>query len=101
VAIAKAGPATAPAGSSVVYRLTVTNPGNEALRAPFVAVTDPLCNAPPALESKLRSGASDPTPDTLDPGDTWLYTCTVDTTSTQREVDNTAHVSAKDPHASA
>jgi uncharacterized repeat protein (TIGR01451 family) len=98
VAIAKSGPATALAGSAVLYTLAVTNPGDESLPAPFVGVSDPLCQAPPALQAKQRGGAADPTPDTLDPGDTWLYTCTVQTTPSQTEINNTAHVTAQDPH---
>ena len=98
VAIAKTGPATALAGTAVTYTLTVTNPGDEPLPAPFVGVSDPLCQAPPALQAKTRDSGADPTPDTLDPGDAWIYTCVVQTTTSQTEVDNTAHVSAQDPH---
>ena len=93
IAIAKAGPASAPAGSEVAYTLTVTNPGNEGLPAPYVAVSDPLCEAPPALQSKN----GDPTPDSLDPGDVWTYTCTVQTTAVQTSVHNTAHAAGQDP----
>jgi plastocyanin len=92
VAIAKAGPASAPAGSAVPYTLTVTNPGNEPLPAPFVGVSDPLCQAPPALVTKN----GDPTPDTLDPGDTWTYTCSVQTTATQTSIHNVATVTGQD-----
>jgi uncharacterized repeat protein (TIGR01451 family) len=98
VAIAKSGPATALAGDPILYTLTVTNPGDQALPAPTVAVTDPLCEAPPALQARTRNGGADPSPNTLDPGDTWVYTCTVRTSSTQTAVDNTAHVVAQDSH---
>jgi hypothetical protein len=38
-------------------------------------VTDPNCDAPPALDSKEDSSGADGSPGTLDPGDTWTYSC--------------------------
>ncbi len=92
IAIDKSGPATAEAGSPVVYGLVVTNPGDVPFLAPNVSVTDPLCEAPPLLMSKN----GDTTPDQLDPGDSWSYACRVQTTAGQTKVDNVGSVTAKD-----
>jgi hypothetical protein len=77
--IEKDGPATAQAGQDVGYTLTVTNPGDVAIVGETVKVTDKQCMAPPALVAKTRGGAADPSPATLDPGDTWFYGCKVAT----------------------
>ena len=72
IQIDKTGPATAVAGTTITYTLDVTNPGNVKFAAADVAVTDARCTASaPALVSKN----GDLTPDTLDPGDRWTYTC--------------------------
>jgi hypothetical protein len=55
-------------------------------------VTDPKCDSQPLLVSQQRNGAADPTPETLDPGDTWTYTCTVQTAVGDTQVVNTALV---------
>jgi uncharacterized repeat protein (TIGR01451 family) len=94
IAIAKRGPATATAGQPVTYVLDVTNPGDVAFAAARVAVTDALCQAPPALSS--RNG--DRSPGTLDHGDRWTYTCQVRTSVGQTRVDNIAQVAGTDRH---
>ena len=96
IAISKSGPATAEAGSLVPFVLTVTNPGDVAFAAASVVVSDNRCTTPVTLTSKQRSGAADPSPGTLDPGDTWIYGCSVQTVAGQTRIDNTATVSATD-----
>ena len=56
-------------------------------------MTDPRCEAPPAGPD---TGA-DATPSQLDPGDTWTYTCTAQTTGQPAGTFvNTANVTATD-----
>ena len=100
VAIDKTGPATGTAGERFTYTLVVTNPGTVAIVGETVAVTDPLCEAPPALQSKRRDGAEDATPASLDPGDAWTYTCTVQSQPGQERIDNVATVTGSDGHTS-
>jgi hypothetical protein len=91
--IEKTGPATAAVGTPLGYTLTVTNPGDVPFAAQDVAVTDPRCEAPPAGPA---TGA-DQTPGQLDPGDTWTYTCTAQTTGQPAGTFvNTATVTGKD-----
>jgi hypothetical protein len=75
IAIRKVGPDIAEAGDRLRYTLYVTNPGDVAFAESAVQVTDPRCDAPPELVEKLRDSGSDPSPGTLDPGDTWVYRC--------------------------
>jgi hypothetical protein len=82
VAIRKVGPASAEAGDALRYAFLVTNPGDVSFPAADVAVSDPDCEEAPALLRKLDGSGADDSPDTLDPGDTWVYRCfrrTVDT----------------------
>jgi uncharacterized repeat protein (TIGR01451 family) len=88
IAIDKTGPATATAGDPITYTLTVTNPGAAGFPSQFVLVTDPLCQTAPAL----LSTNGDATPASLDPGDTWTYTCQVQTHAGQTSVHNVASV---------
>jgi hypothetical protein len=93
IAIEKTGPTTAPAGETLRYTLYVTNPGELSFPAGTVRVTDPNCDAPPALVNKM----GDSTPGTLDPGDTWTYACSRKTAApgadcTAAVVPNTATV---------
>jgi hypothetical protein len=91
--IEKTGPANAAVGTPLGYTLTVTNPGDVPFAAQEVVVTDPRCEAPPAGPG---TGA-DQTPGQLDPGDTWTYTCTAQTTGQPAGAFvNTATVTAKD-----
>jgi hypothetical protein len=95
IAIDKTGPATAVAGEPLRYALSVTNPGYVPFPAASVRVTDPNCDNPPELVGK----GSDATPRTLDPGDTWTYTCSRKTTAsadcTPSVVPNTTTVTGK------
>ena len=91
--IEKTGPATATVGTALAYTLTVTNPGDVAFAAQEVVVTDPKCEAPPAGPNT----GTDATPGQLDPGDTWTYTCTAQTTGQPPGTFvNTATVTGKD-----
>jgi hypothetical protein len=95
IAIDKTGPATAVAGETLRYTLYVTNPGYVPFPAASVRVTDPNCDDPPELVGK----GSDATPRTLDPGDTWTYSCSRKTTAaadcTPSVVPNTATVTGE------
>jgi hypothetical protein len=71
IAMEKTGPSVAEAGDTLNYTFYVTNPGDVALPASSVEVTDDKCDDPPNLSSKN----GDTTPQTLDPGDTWTYKC--------------------------
>ena len=90
--IEKAGPATATAGSVLSYTLTVTNPGDIEFAATLVVVTDPGCDDQPTLTSKN----GDPSPDFLNPGDTWTYTCSHLTATTDTSFTNVANVKGRD-----
>jgi hypothetical protein len=93
VDIEKTGPATALVGTPLGYTLTVTNPGDVPFAAQEVGVTDPRCEQPPAGPNT----GGDATPGQLDPGDTWTYTCTAQTTGQPAATFvNTATVTAKD-----
>ena len=72
IAIDKAGPLFASRGDTIIYELYVTNTGDVAFAAGDVRVTDAPCDDPPGLADKQ----GDATPRTLDPDDTWHYTCT-------------------------
>jgi hypothetical protein len=90
--IEKTGPATALAGSLVTYTLDVTNPGDVSLGG--VDVTDPRCTTAPVRTSVN----ADATPDTLEPGDHWTYTCSVQTQAGQTQVVNVGDVKGTDEH---
>src|SRR3954471_17339716 len=92
IKIVKSGPATATAGALLTYTLDVTNPGETSFAAAAVAVTDATCNAAPARQSTN----GDATPDALDPGDQWTYTCQVQTAAGQTSVVNVADVTGTD-----
>src|SRR4051812_13998653 len=93
--IEKSGPATATAGALLTYTLDVRDPGDTAFAAADVAVTDAKCKAAPALQSTN----GDTTPDVLNPGDHWTYTCQVQTAAGQTSVVNVADVQGTDEHA--
>jgi hypothetical protein len=63
--VVKDGPATAAPGDTLTFHYTVTNPGDVALTN--VTATDDKCSP------LTRTGDTSDT--TLDPGDTWTYTC--------------------------
>ena len=80
------------AGTTITYTLDVTNPGDVSFAADTVIVTDDLCT--PALSTKN----GDATPDRLDPGDKWTYTCSVQTQVGATLVHNTANVEGTTDH---
>jgi hypothetical protein len=95
IAIQKTGPVTVTAGDTIDYTLYVTNPGDVRLPARTVRVTDDTCDHAPKLVTKNGDGS----PRTLDPGDTWTYSCSHDTaapgaTCVVSSVTNTATASA-------
>ena len=98
IGIDKSGPAQATAGQPIDYAIVVTNPGDVSFASDRVAVADSLCEAPPVLipDGKRRGDAADPSPDSLDPGDMWVYTCRVQTVEGQQRVDNVATVNGTD-----
>ena len=68
--VVKTGPATAYHGDSVTFTFTVTNPGTVGLSN--VTVDDDKCaNVTGPVE---QDGNED---DVLDPGETWVYSCTM------------------------
>jgi hypothetical protein len=81
------------AGDRLNYTLEVTNIGDVSFPASAVVVTDENCDQRPVLDSK----GNDSTPSTLDPGDTWTYTCSQQTTDGKNcdptRVNNTGEVS--------
>jgi hypothetical protein len=92
VDLEKRGPATATAGALLTYTLDVTNTGDMPFAKADVAVADAQCAPAPAL----RSANGDATPDVLDPGDRWTWTCQVQTAAGQGSVVNRAGVTATD-----
>jgi len=83
---------SAVAGDAITFNITVTNTGNTSM--PTVAVSDDLC--PANLSAADKTG--DVSPTTLDPGETWSYTCVVQSTSGQAgsTIVNTASVNGTD-----
>lgn len=92
VTLDKTGPASATAGSLVPFALVVHNTGDDSFAAQLVVVTDPRCEAPPALSSVN----GDTSPGTFDPGDGWTYTCAVQTGPTDTTIHNVGFVDATD-----
>ena len=95
IAIRKVGPAVATAGETLDYTFYVTNPGDVPFPEAGVTVSDSACD--PELDEKQDSSGADDSPDTLDPGDTWVYTCSRRTTDPGEScepfrVDNTGTV---------
>ena len=85
IALEKSGPTLAEAGDTLRYTLYVTNPGQVAIPASSVNVTDNRCDDPPALTSKN----GDTSPQTLDPGDTWTYACSHKTPAPDADCEQT------------
>jgi hypothetical protein len=95
IAIRKVGPALAEAGDTLRYTFYVTNPGDVPFPEAGVAVSDSACD--PELDEKQDGSGGDDSPNTLDPGDTWVYTCSRRTTDPGEgcepsRVDNTGMV---------
>jgi hypothetical protein len=85
----------ATAGETLDYTFYVTNPGDVPFPEAGVTVSDSACD--PELDEKQDSSGADDSPDTLDPGDTWVYTCSRRTTDPGEScepfrVDNTGTV---------
>lgn len=93
IKIDKTGPATAEAGQKIPYVLTVTNPGDTSLAESTVVVSDPQCNGDPVT---LLGKGGDASPGSLDPGDVWTYTCSVQTAAGDTGVENHATVEGSD-----
>jgi hypothetical protein len=98
IAIDKTGPANATQGDLISYNLTVTNPGDQSFADANVHVTDQQCTTPVTLVVKNRGGGLDPTPGTLDPGDSWVYACSAQTSVGQTRLDNIGSVTGTDSH---
>jgi uncharacterized repeat protein (TIGR01451 family) len=98
IALDKTGPATAQAGDKVAYILTLTNPGDESFAEATVKVTDAQCNGDPVT---LIGKGGDASPGSFDPGDTWTYTCSVQTAVGDTAINNVAVVTAADKYATA
>jgi len=94
IKIVKTGPATAQAGDKIAYVLTVTNPGDTPLADSTVVITDQQCNGDPVT---LVSKNGDASSASLDPGDVWTYTCSVQTALGDTGVENHASVVGRDP----
>ena len=92
LALRKTAPASVRPGDLVPFDLAVSNPGDTSFAESAIDVADPACTAPPSRVST----ANDPTPDSLDPGDTWTYRCSVQTASSDTVLRNTAAVQATD-----
>jgi uncharacterized repeat protein (TIGR01451 family) len=93
IAIDKTGPATGQAGDKIGYTLSVTNPGDEAFAEATVKIADTQCNGDPVT---LLSKSGDATPGTLDPGDVWTFSCSVQTAVGETAVHNVASVEGTD-----
>jgi hypothetical protein len=93
IKIDKTGPATAEAGQKIAYTLTVTNPGDTSFADPTVKVSDEQCNGDPV---SLIGKGQDGSPGSLDPGDVWTYTCSLQTAAGDQTVENHATVEGKD-----
>jgi uncharacterized repeat protein (TIGR01451 family) len=92
IALDKTGPAAAHVGDAVTYTFTVTNPGDVGLTN--VVLTDSKCSTAPVLQSQTGGN----TDTTLDPGETWTYTCPYTVAATDgTSVKNTANVAGTDP----
>ena len=76
VSIVKVGPGVSVAGTPLTYILYVSNTGEVSFAESNVTVSDPACDAPPALVARYdASGDPDSSPDRLDPDDVWVYSC--------------------------
>src|SRR5204863_7471380 len=73
------------------YVLTVTNPGDTPLTD--VSVVDQQCNGNPVT---LLSKGGDTSTSTLDPGDVWTFSCSVQTNVGDTSVHNVATTSGTD-----
>jgi hypothetical protein len=93
IAIDKTGPASATAGDKIAYVLTVTNPGDTSFAESTVKVADEQCNGDPVT---LLGKGGDTSGGSLDPGDVWTYTCSLQTAAGDQNVENHATVQGTD-----
>jgi ketosteroid isomerase-like protein len=76
---------TAVAGSTVHFTISVKNTGN-------TSYVEYVFDDPNCAEQRTGANASDPT---LDPGETWTYSCAMATQAGQTRADNTAAATGK------
>ena len=98
IAIDKTGPQAGTAGELLTYDLAVTNTGNTTFPEAGVKLTDTVltggaCAAAPAVAVTKRG---DSTPAELNPGETWVYQCQVQTKAGDTKVSNKGEVSGTD-----
>ncbi len=98
IAIDKTGPATATAGELLTYNLAVTNTGNTSFPEGGVKLTDTVlsggaCATAPTVPISKNG---DKTPGELNPGETWVYQCQVQTKTGETKVTNKGDVSGTD-----
>ncbi len=98
IAIDKTGPATAIAGELLTYDLAVTNTGNTSFPEAGVKLTDTVltggaCATAPTVPTSKNG---DKTPAELNPGETWVYQCQVQTKAGDTKVSNKGDVSGTD-----
>jgi uncharacterized repeat protein (TIGR01451 family) len=98
IAIDKTGPATATAGELITYDLAVTNTGNTSFAEGNVKLTDTVvtggaCATAPTTPKDKRGDTS---PGELNPGETWVYQCQVQTKAGDTKVTNKGDVSGTD-----
>ena len=80
------------------FTITIENTGDVAFEDQTVTMADPKCAQAPALQGKAQDGGgADASPTTLDPGDVWTYTCSVQTSSSATSLENTATGGGTDP----
>jgi uncharacterized repeat protein (TIGR01451 family) len=100
IALDKTGPATATAGELITYDLAVTNTGNTAFEQANVKLSDTVVTPSGGVcagdlgTPKDKKG--DQTPGQLNPGETWVYQCQVQTKVGDTKVTNKGDVSGTD-----
>ena len=98
IALDKTGPATATAGELITYDLAVTNTGNTSFAEGNVKLTDTVvtggaCATAPTTPKDKKGDTS---PGELNPGETWVYQCQVQTKVGDTKVTNKGDVSGTD-----
>ncbi len=98
IAIDKTGPQSGTAGELLTYDLAVKNTGNTDFPEAGVKLTDTVltggaCAAAPAVPTSKNG---DRTPAELNPGETWVYQCQIQTRAGETKVSNKGDVSGTD-----
>jgi hypothetical protein len=109
IALRKVGPQTAPAGSVARFAFFVFNIGDTSFsaggataRTAGVSVADGQCDAAPVVGRKLDAAQDpDPSPETFDPGDIWVFTCLSTTPSVAPDGTCKDFISTNTAHAQA